>query len=382
MSFSMQVVNEEEIKAVIEEQVKPVPEELMKLKATADANVAMIMELDTVSKETYEKRKEILQSIESFGLQTMKSSSNKNSLLKVSLGQLAKSGDEGGQVAKGLSELQVQLKDLDPSVINFAKSGFLGKLFNPIRSYFQRFEKADVAIADIVKSLDKGKKILENDNTTLEHEQLSLRMLSKTLEKEIQLGTLMDESIENQIEKAKIEGEDQEKIKFISEEVLYPLRQRVMDLQQMLVVNHQGDMSYEVVIRNNRELIRGVERAKTVTISALNTAVTVASALYNQKIVLQKITALNQTTNTIIEGTSRLLKEQGVAIQKQAMESAVSVETLKTSFTNVISAFESISTFKQEALPKMRQTILQFQELAEVGSRQIQRLEKGDRIGL
>ncbi|PET46190.1 toxic anion resistance protein [Bacillus sp. AFS001701] len=382
MSFSMQVVNEEEIKAVIEEQVKPVPEELMQLKATADANVAMIMELDTVSKETYEKRKEILQSIESFGLQTMKSSSNKNSLLKVSLGQLAKSGDEGGQVAKGLSELQVQLKDLDPSAINFAKSGFLGKLFNPIRSYFQRFEKADVAIADIVKSLDKGKKILENDNTTLEHEQLSLRMLSKTLEKEIQLGTLMDESIENQIEKAKIEGEDQEKIKFISEEVLYPLRQRVMDLQQMLVVNHQGDMSYEVVIRNNRELIRGVERAKTVTISALNTAVTVASALYNQKIVLQKITALNQTTNTIIEGTSRLLKEQGVAIQKQAMESAVSVETLKTSFTNVISAFESISTFKQEALPKMRQTILQFQELAEVGSQQIQRLEKGDRIGL
>ncbi|MES9682599.1 toxic anion resistance protein [Gottfriedia acidiceleris] len=382
MSFSMQVVNEEEIKAVIEEQVKPVPEELMQLKATADANVAMIMELDTVSKGTYEKRKEILQSIESFGLQTMKSSSNKNSLLKVSLGQLAKSGDEGGQVAKGLSELQVQLKDLDPSAINFAKSGFLGKLFNPIRSYFQRFEKADVAIADIVKSLDKGKKILENDNTTLEHEQLSLRMLSKTLEKEIQLGTLMDESIENQIEKAKIEGEDQEKIKFISEEVLYPLRQRVMDLQQMLVVNHQGDMSYEVVIRNNRELIRGVERAKTVTISALNTAVTVASALYNQKIVLQKITALNQTTNTIIEGTSRLLKEQGVAIQKQAMESAVSVETLKTSFTNVISAFESISTFKQEALPKMRQTILQFQELAEVGSQQIQRLEKGDRIGL
>ncbi|MFD4706498.1 toxic anion resistance protein [Gottfriedia sp. NPDC058432] len=382
MSFSMQVVNEEEIKAVIEEQVKPVPEELIKLKATADANVAMIMELDTVSKETYEKRKEILQSIESFGLQTMKSSSNKNSLLKVSLGQLAKSGDEGGQVAKGLADLQVQLKDLDPSVINFTKSGFFGKLFNPIRSYFQRFEKADVAIADIVNSLDKGKKILENDNTTLEHEQLSLRMLSKTLEKEIQLGTLMDESIENQIEKAKVEGEDQEKIKFISEEVLYPLRQRVMDLQQMLVVNHQGDMSYEVVIRNNRELIRGVERAKTVTISALNTAVTVASALYNQKIVLQKITALNQTTNTIIEGTSRLLKEQGVAIQKQAMESAVSVETLKTSFTNVISAFESISTFKQEALPKMRQTILQFQELAEVGSRQIQKLEKGDRIGL
>lgn len=382
MSFSMQVVNEEEIKAVIVEQVKPIPEELVKLKQTAEANVAMIMQIDTVSKETYDKRKEILQSIESFGLQTMKSSASKNSLLKVSIGQLSKSGDEGGQVAKGLADLQIQIKDLDPSVVDFAKKGFLGKLFNPLRSYFQKYEKADIAIADIVKSLDKGKKILENDNTTLEHEQLSLRLLSKTLEKEIQLGSLMDETIEHQIEKAKIEGEDQEKIKFITEEVLYPLRQRVMDLQQMLVVNHQGDMTYEVVIRNNRELIRGVERAKTVTITALNTAVTVASALYNQKIVLQKITALNQTTNMIIEGTSRLLKEQGVAIQKQAMESAISVDTLKTSFANVISAFESISTFKQEALPKMRQTILQFQELADVGSKQIEQLEKGNRIGL
>lgn len=382
MSFSMQVVNEEEIKAVIEEQVKPIPEELVKLKETAEANVAMIMQIDTVSKETYDKRKEILQSIESFGLQTMKSSASKNSLLKVSIGQLSKSGDEGGQVAKGLADLQIQIKDLDPSVVDFAKKGFLGKLFNPLRSYFQKYEKADIAIADIVKSLDKGKKILENDNTTLEHEQLSLRLLSKTLEKEIQLGLLMDETIEGQIEKAKIEGEDQEKIKFITEEVLYPLRQRVMDLQQMLVVNQQGDMTYEVVIRNNRELIRGVERAKTVTITALNTAVTVASALYNQKIVLQKITALNQTTNMIIEGTSRLLKEQGVAIQKQAMGSAISVDTLKTSFANVISAFESISTFKQEALPKMRQTILQFQELADVGSKQIEQLEKGNRIGL
>ncbi|WP_088068897.1 toxic anion resistance protein [Gottfriedia luciferensis] len=382
MSFSMQVVNEEGIKAVIEEQVKPIPEELVKLKETAEANVAMIMQIDTVSKETYDKRKEILQSIESFGLQTMKSSASKNSLLKVSIGQLSKSGDEGGQVAKGLADLQIQIKDLDPSVVDFAKKGFLGKLFNPLRSYFQKYEKADIAIADIVKSLDKGKKILENDNTTLEHEQLSLRLLSKTLEKEIQLGLLMDETIEGQIEKAKIEGEDQEKIKFITEEVLYPLRQRVMDLQQMLVVNQQGDMTYEVVIRNNRELIRGVERAKTVTITALNTAVTVASALYNQKIVLQKITALNQTTNMIIEGTSRLLKEQGVAIQKQAMGSAISVDTLKTSFANVISAFESISTFKQEALPKMRQTILQFQELADVGSKQIEQLEKGNRIGL
>ncbi|MCJ8013677.1 toxic anion resistance protein [Paenibacillus sp. KQZ6P-2] len=379
MSFSMEVVNPEEIKAAIEEEVKPVPEEVAKLQELANSNVAAIMELDI---ESLDKRKEILQSIDTFGLNTMKMSSDKNALLQVSVGKLSKTGDEGGDVAKGLVELHTQLKDLDPSVIDFAKTGLLGKLFNPLRAYFLRFEKADSVIADIVVSLDKGKQTLKNDNTTLEIEQQTLRDLTKKLQKEIQLGGLMDESIESQVEAAKVRNEDPDKIRFITEEVLFPLRQRVMDLQQMLVVNQQGIMAIEVVIRNNKELIRGVDRAKNVTVSALKISVTVASALYNQKIVLKKIELLNQTTNELISSTSRMLKNQGAEIQKQALEASISVDTLKQAFADVLSALDSISTYKQEALPKMRDTINQFREMADSGEKQIQRLERGHKLGL
>ncbi|MGG1515973.1 toxic anion resistance protein [Paenibacillus oryzisoli] len=379
MSFTMDVANVEQIKAVIEETVQPVPEETAKLKEIADANVASILNLD---ENALEQRKDILQSIESFGLDTMKVSSQKNTLLQVSVGNLAKSGDEGGPVAKGLSELHIQLKDLDPSLVDFAKKGFLGNLFNPLRAYFLKYEKADHVIADIVVSLDKGRTILKNDNTTLELEQQAIRELTKKLQKEIQLGTMMDASIEVQIEAAKQRGEDPDKIRFITEEVLFPMRQRVMDLQQMLVVNQQGIMAYEVVIRNNRELIRGVDRAKTVTISALKIAVTVASALYNQGIVLKKIELLNQTTNNLIAGTSKMLKNQGAAIQQQAMESSVSVDTLKQAFADVLSAFDSISSYKQAALPKMRETINQFRALSDEGEKHILRLEKGSSLGL
>ncbi len=379
MSFSMEVASPEQIKAVIEQEVKPVPEEIAKLKQLADANVATILALDV---ESLEKRKEIVQSIESFGLGTMKSSADKNKLLEVSVGNLARTGDEGGQVAKGLAELHTQLKDLDPSAVDFAKRGVLGKLFNPLRAYFLKYQKADGVIADIVVSLDKGKATLKNDNTTLELEQQSLRELTKKLQKEIQLGTLMDESIEAQIEAARQRDEDPDKVRFITEEVLFPLRQRVMDLQQMLVVNQQGIMAIEVVIRNNKELIRGVDRAKNVTISALRISVTVASALFNQRIVLKKIELLNQTTNELIAGTSRMLKEQGATIHKQALETSVSVETLKQAFTDVLAALDSISAYKQEALPRMRDTIGQFRELADQGEQQIRRLEKGQRLGI
>ncbi|NGP62146.1 toxic anion resistance protein [Paenibacillus thiaminolyticus] len=379
MSFSMEVASPEEIQAAIEQEVKPVPEEVAKLKEMADANVATIMTLDI---ESLENRKEILQSIDAFGMNTMRSSSEKNALLQVSIGRLSKTGDEGGDVAKGLAELHTQLRDLDPSVVDFAKTGFLGKLFNPLRAYFLKYQKADSVIADIVVSLEKGKTTLKNDNTTLEIEQQTLRDLTKKLQKEIQLGTMMDESIEAQIELAKLRNEDPDKIRFITEEVLFPLRQRVMDLQQMLVVNQQGIMAIEVVVRNNKELIRGVDRAKNVTISALKISVTVASALYNQKIVLKKIELLNQTTNNLIASTSRMLKNQGAEIQKQSLEANISVDTLKQAFSDVMSALDSISAYKQDALPKMRHTINQFRELADDGEKQIQRLERGHKLGL
>ena len=92
----------------LKEEIKPVPAEIAKLKETADKNVAQIMSLNM---ESLGERKEILQSIESFGLQTLKTTSQKNSLLQVTVGNLSKTGDEGGQVAKDLGELQLTLKD-------------------------------------------------------------------------------------------------------------------------------------------------------------------------------------------------------------------------------------------------------------------------------
>lgn len=379
MSFSMEVIDQEVVKKEIENMVKPVPEEVQQLKTVADRNVDAIMELNL---DSLEKRKEILKSIDEFGLDTMSSSSKKNAMLQVSVGNLSKLGGESGVVATSLVELQREIKDLDPSLIDFTKTGLLGKLFNPIRAYFDKYQKADSVINDIVVSLDKGKDTLKNDNTTLEIEEVAMRDLTKKLTKEIEMGTLMDQSLSNLIDQAKASNEDPDKIRFISEEIVFPLRQRIMDMQQMLVVNQQGIMAVEVVRRNNKELIRGVDRAKNVTISAMRIAAMVAGALYNQKIVLKKIEMLNATTNDLISGTSKMLKEQGTEIHRQSMEANISVETLKTAFTDIIAAMDEISQFKQDALPKMKQTIEEFKELAVVGEKQIQRLEKGSQLGL
>lgn len=377
MGFSMSVADTEAIKQEIIEQVKPVPEEVKELEKLADNNAKELINLDM---DSIEERRVIVKSIDEFGLDTIQNSAKKNSLLQVSVGNLSKMGSEGGQVAHDLAQLHKEMKDLDPSIIDFTKKGLLGKIFNPIRAYFSRFEKAEDVINDIIKSLDKGRQSLKNDNTTLEIEEAAIRDLTKKLNKEIQLGTMMDGAISQQIEIAKAKNEDEDKIRFITEEILFPLRQRLMDMQQMVVVNHQGIMAIEVLRRNNKELIRGVDRAKNVTVSALRIAALVASALYNQKIVLKKIQMLNETTNELISSTSKMLKEQGAEIHKQSMESTLSVDTLKTAFQDALDALDAISTYKQEALPKMKETINEFKLLAEKGEKEISKLEKGSKL--
>ena len=46
------------------------------------------------------------------------------------------------------------------------------------------------------------------------------------------------------------------KISFVCEEILFSFRQRIMDMQQMIVVNQSGIVSLKVIKRNNKELIR------------------------------------------------------------------------------------------------------------------------------
>lgn len=370
--MKMEIVNTDDLKKEIEEEVKPSKKVENDVKDLAVKNTDEIILLDL---ENLEEKRNMIKSIDEFALETMQNSSRKNSLLQTTIGNLSKEGEDGSTVSNSLADLHREIKDLDPSLINFSSDGLLSKIVNPIKRYFQKYEKADGVIKDILVSLDKGKNTLKNDNTTLDIEEEALRELTKKLNNELALAIAMDEEISRRLDEEKSKGIEEEKLKFIQEEILFPLRQRIMDMQQMVVVNHQGIVAMEVIKRNNRELIRGVDRAKTVTVTALRTAVMVASALYNQKIVLKKIEILNETTSNIISSTGKMLKEQGAEVQKQATEANINPDSLKQAFQDAISALEDISTFKAQALPKMHETINQFRELAETGEKEIARLE-------
>ena len=365
------------IKEDVEKSINVEKEKLedSNLKTQAGDNAQAIFDADLNNPQ---EREGILKPLDNFGLNEMSRSASHNEMLATRFVDLTKGGKDADNIGDQLIELNKQMKDLDPSRVDFTKKGVIGNLMNPVRKYFAKYEKAEGAISDIVESLDKSSKVLQNDNTTLLNEETYLREVTNKLLADIELGKQMDASIEAQIQSAEIEGVEQSKIDFVREEILFPLRQRIMDMQQMIVVNQQGIVSLNVIRRNNKELIRGVNRAKTVTVSALRTGVMVASALYDQKIVMDKITILNQTTENIIETTSHMLKEQGSEIQKHSAEAMISPDVLKAAFAEALQAIDDVSNYKIQALPQMKETISMFSDMADEGQKVVEKIETGN----
>ena len=90
---------------------------------------------------------------------------------------------------------------------------------------------------------------------------------------------------------------------------------------------------------------------------------------------MDKINILNSTTESIIESTSHMLKEQGSEIQKHSAEAMISPDVLKASFAEALSAIEDVSTYKEQALPKMKETILMFSDMADEGQKVVEKIE-------
>lgn len=262
---------------------------------------------------------------------------------------------EGAKVATSLMDLRHTIEDLDPKHAGSHK--FLAKLpfGDKLRDYFQRYESAQAHLDAIVKALYDGQDELRKDNAGLEQEKLHLWETMQRLTQYAYVAEHLDAALVTKI--AEIEASDPDKAKTLREDVLFYARQKHQDLLTQLAVSIQGYLAIDLVKRNNVELIKGVDRATSTTIAALRTAVIVAQALSNQKLVLDQIDALNTTTSSLIESTSRLLATQSVEINKQAAASTVSLDALKSAFQNVYQSMDAIDTFKVQALDSMAQTV-------------------------
>ena len=328
-----------------------------------------------------EQSKNARGAVETLGLPVQEQLAKKSDMLKQQITVLAQSAESSG-IAKSLIDLKIQVDTLNPH-LHLGQAGFIGRLAQhvpgvgtPLNRYFTKWQSSGAVIDSIVIQLREGAKQLVRDIDVLTGDQAEMRALTLREQKMIQTALLLDQKLSTGIDGM---SDNPERQKFLQEEVLYPLRQRIQDLQQSLLVNQQGVISYEIIIRNNRELVRSAKRCQDVTVRALETAVVIALALNNQRIVLKTIQAIDEVTASLLVQNSIALHQQGVEIHKQASSQSIAVEALKQSFTELIAAMDDVERFKQEALPQMKQRILEMNQLSGEANKAIEKMEKGNR---
>ena len=367
-----------DVPAARAEVAVPEPDPTDELRTQAAAQVETLLSIDPADDAA---RTAARDAVDSMGRDLQARSATRSRMLQAPLRDISHNSEDGGEVARSLSDLRIEVEKLDPSGLDTEAGWFtraVGRIpgvGTPLKRYFMRYESSQTQIDAIVNSLEKGRDQLKRDNVTLGDDQKQMRELTFALSDQIALAQALDAAV---VDKLATEiTDDDPRRQFVEEDILFALRQRTLDLQQQLAVNQQGVLAIEIIIRNNRELIRGVDRAIDVTISALQVAVTVALALAHQKIVLDKIEAINTTTSAMIAGTAERLKTQGTAIHQQASSTMLDMEALKGAFADIDTALDEISRYRREALPAMAGTILELDQLTAESEQAIENMERG-----
>jgi len=327
-------------------------EKKSKLEEKADSFVAELIALDAQSPEFGKK----VDQITGMGRKEITQAAGMSNRF---LDRPVRAMDQESGVGADLAELRRTVEDLDPG----RKGKLTGrKLFgvipffgNKLKNYFDSYTSAQGHIQAILARLASGKDELLMDNAAIDVERAKLWEAMGKLEQMVHIAKVLDEKLEE--EAANLDHTDPAKAKAIRETALFYVRQRTQDLLTQTAVSVQGYLALDLVKKNNVELVKGVDRASTTTVGALRTAVTVAQAMTNQRLVLAQITSLNETTAGIIDSTGKLLRDNTARIHEQAASSTIPMETLQRAFQNIYDTMDAVDTFKLKALDSMKQTV-------------------------
>ncbi|MEV5720989.1 toxic anion resistance protein [Amycolatopsis mediterranei] len=260
-------------------------------------------------------------------------------------------------VTTSLASLRRTVAGLDPAKLPLTGRKLLGMF--PVaagaKRALDRYRAANEPVNALVVDLRGRQDVLRRDNASIKGERERLWKVMGKLAEAAALAEAVDGAIEAQA--GVFDLTDPARANALRADVLYPIRQRHQDLLTQLAVSAQGYLALDLVRKNNDELIRGVERAVSTTVSALRVALLVSGALASQRDVLDEVAALRATTEGLIRANTELLDLQSAEIRRASSDPAVATETIRQSFDRIYASIDAIDGFRADAVAAMAATV-------------------------
>ncbi|MCX7553586.1 toxic anion resistance protein [Marinicella sp. S1101] len=201
------------------------------------------------------------------------------------LQQLMADTDAGGKVSKLLAQLSQQVADMQPPQRRLSWRERFLLLFSWRESAYQMWldnfpEKRKVMVG-LVEQLNAEKRQLMRDNQILNGDHEALMAGLQKLTQSFDFVTVFEQQLK--LRSADTLTISAHHLAVIDDELLGPVQQRLIDLQQQSLIARQAMMTVELIIKQNQSLIRDIDQTVMTTTAALDVAAGVAMANNNQR---------------------------------------------------------------------------------------------------
>ncbi len=323
-----------------------------------------------------------MNTIESVGQEDIRVLSQLSRTLSSPVGRMA-SDDETKKITTSLLDLKSKVEEINPAKFNF-EPGFFGRALqkfgggSTINKYVSKFESASAVINSISSALEQSRQGLVEDNAIFTEDRKRYREASKSLTEKVEILKYTLAKVEDKIAQTKDEYEKE----FLEQEVQFTLSQQIIDLQQTLAATAQGTVAFGIIVKGNQELIRTIRRSQNVTVVALNVGSAVATGLAKRRNALKTVEEVTAVTNNILKSNAKMMREQGVEIQKQATSALLDTSVMQEALRESVQAINDLENFKKDSLPAMKESINTMNAITKELELKIQQMDKSERLKL
>ena len=249
-----------------------------------------------------------------------------------------------------LARLRQILDELTPGEDLIKPKKFLG-LFpraNQIASYFDRYRNSEADIEAALSTMVESRDLLLRDNVAISGHRALSRPLLEGLAEAIGMCASLDERFEKL--SAQLDKSDPAKAQKLRTSALFEVRQRHGDLLTQMAVSQQSYAMLGMIETNNLDLVKGIDRASSTTIAALQTAVVAAQTLANQNLVLDRINGVRSAASSLIDRSGAATADGNHQIDLTGSEAARQVASLRSAFADVVTSVDSLEHQQLSAL--------------------------------
>jgi uncharacterized protein YaaN involved in tellurite resistance len=278
---------------------------------------------------------------------------------------------DAGEIGNSITDLlsEVNYIDIDPAATSPIKKFLMQipgvkKLVHSTKKVFQKYDSVSGNIDGIVKKLDQGRLTIFRDNNQLQNlfEQ-NLEYIGQ-LDELIIAGKIKLEELESDLINMETNPQNFEDYEISDKrDFTNRLSKRINDMELTRMITIQSIPQIRLVQNNNSVMVEKIQSAITTTIPIWKNSISIAVSLQRQQANLQVQNAIYETTNTILQKNSQMLKTNSIEVAKQNERGVVDINVLRQVNQDLVATLNEIKTIKEQGEQTRKQVSKELESI-------------------